>query len=187
MIKLIVGLGNPSKLYRNTRHNIGRMIVDEMAKLYRIKLKKDKELLSAFGKGRLKEVDFILAYPLVFMNLSGESVWKLMDKFKIENHNLLVVCDDLDLNLGTLKIKPQGGDGGHKGLRSIIESLKSEEFCRLRIGIGRPQDKNKVSDFVLSKFNKEERDIIKEARKKAITCCQVWLIEGINFAMNKFN
>jgi len=187
MTKLIVGLGNPFRIYRESRHNLGRTIVEEMAKLYRIRLKKDKKLLSSFGKGRLKEVDFILSYPLVFMNLSGESVFRLVERFKIENHNLLVICDDLDLKLGSLKIKPRGEDAGHRGLRSIIESLKSKEFSRLRIGIGRPQDKNKISDFVLSKFNKEEKEIIKEVSKKAIACCQVWLTEGINSAMNKFN
>jgi len=187
MTKLIVGLGNPLRVYRDSRHNIGRTIVEEMAKVYRIKLKEDKNLLSSLGKTKLKEVDFILAYPLVFMNLSGESVFRLVERFKIENQNLLVICDDLDLKLGILKIKPQGGDGGHRGLRSIIESLKSKEFPRLRIGIGRPQDKNKVSDFVLSKFNRDEKKIIEEMKKKALLCCQVWLTDGISYAMNRFN
>jgi PTH1 family peptidyl-tRNA hydrolase len=187
MIKLIVGLGNPSRLYRDTRHNIGKAIVEEMAKLYRIKLKKDKKLLSSLGKGKLEEVEFILAYPLVFMNLSGESVSALVNRFKIENQNLLVVCDDLDLGLGNLRIKPYGGDAGHKGLRSIIRSLETNGFSRLRVGIGRIEDKEKIKDFVLSKFNREEKSIIEEAKRRAIECCKVWLIEGIDSAMNKFN
>ncbi|MCM8792125.1 MAG: aminoacyl-tRNA hydrolase [Candidatus Omnitrophica bacterium] len=187
MIKLIVGLGNPLRLYRDTRHNIGKAIVEEMAKLYRIKLKKDKELLSSWSMVKNKGVDFILAYPLVFMNLSGESVIALIKRFKVEKRNLLVICDDLDLKLGMIRIKPQGGDAGHRGLRSVIESIGSNDFCRLRIGIGRIQDKNKISNFVLSEFEEQEKCIIEEVKKRAIDCCQSWLFEGINCAMNRFN
>jgi len=186
-MKLIVGLGNPGLLYRNTRHNIGRDIVEKMAKIYKVKLKKDKKLLACLGKGSIEGRDFILSYPLVFMNLSGEAVINLINRFKINKENLLVICDDLDLKLGVLRIKPSGGDGGHRGLRSIIENLANNDFARLRIGIGRLSDKEKIKDFVLSKFNKSEKLIIEEAKSKAIECCKVWLLEGIEVAMNKFN
>lgn len=187
MRKLIVGLGNPGIMYRNTRHNIGKTVVRELAELYKIKLKKDKTLFASLGRGKIREVDFILAYPLVYMNLSGKAIRCLVDRFGIENKNLLVICDDLDLKLGRLRIKPKGGDGGHRGLRSVIEELGSSDFCRLRIGIGRILDKEKIKDFVLSGFSAQERSIVEQAKHKVFDCCRVWLLEGIDSAMNKFN
>ena len=187
MVKLIVGLGNPGRLYKNCRHNIGMRVVGNLAKKYKIKLKRDKSALYKEGRGRIDETDFILAYPLVYMNLSGESIYSLFKKHRIRLENLLVIYDDLDLDLGNIRIRSRGSSAGHKGIRSIIEYLKSDSFARLRLGIGRPHSKIDIKDFVLSEFKPEESDLIAEAIQKAIRCCNVWLLKGINKAMNQFN
>lgn len=186
-MKLIVGLGNPGILYKNSRHNIGICVVRDLAKRYNIKLKSDKSGLYREGHGKIKGMDFLLAYPLVFMNLSGESIAHLIKKYRIQLEDLLVVCDDLDLELGKIRIRPFGSSAGHKGVKSIIEHLKSEAFPRLRIGIGRPTSKPKVKDFVLSQFKTKETDLITEAINRAVECCRVWLTGGIKDSMNQFN
>ncbi|MCM8757665.1 MAG: aminoacyl-tRNA hydrolase [Candidatus Omnitrophica bacterium] len=185
-MKLIVGLGNPGLIYRKTRHNVGKEVIESFAKDCKIKLKRSLDNLFCVGKATLEKEDFILAYPLVFMNISGRAVKALINRYKIDKKNLLVVCDDIDLPLGKIRLRPKGSDGGHKGLRSIIEGLKTEDFARLRIGIGKVS-KEKVKDYVLSKFNREEYPIIEEAKERAKQCCQVWIAEGIQKAMNRFN
>lgn len=185
-MKLIVGLGNPGLIYRKTRHNVGKELIESFAKEHKIKLERSQDRLFCAGKSTLEKEDFILAYPLVFMNISGKAVKALVDRYRIDKDKLLVVCDDIDLPLGKIRLRPKGGDGGHKGLRSIIEYLKTNEFSRLRIGIGRVS-KEKVKDYVLSKFNREESFIIEEAKERAKQCCQLWITKGIHDAMNKFN
>jgi len=186
-MRLIFGLGNPGILYQKTRHNIGRSIVEKLARQLKIKFKKDNTVLCGWAKTNYKGQEIIVAFPLVFMNVCGESLYRLTNKFQIPKENIMVICDDLDLELGKLRIRAKGGDGGHKGLRSIINFLQSNDFCRLRIGIGRDPDKEKIKDFVLSTFNREENEIINEAKQKAVECCLVWLAEGVIPAMNKFN
>lgn len=186
-MKLIVGLGNPGRRYKNCRHNIGIRTISGLAREYKIKLRSDKYALYKEGRGKIAGRDFLLAYPLAFMNLSGESVHRLVKKYKIPLADLLVVCDDLDLEIGNIRIRPHGSSGGHKGIKSIIEHLKSETFARLRIGIGRPTSKIDIKDFVLSKFNLEETELIVQALHRAIQCSKVWLSQGIKEAMNQFN
>lgn len=187
-MKLIVGLGNPGKIYQNSRHNVGFSTVELFAKIYNIHLKKDKISLALKGEGRIERQRIILALPLTFMNLSGLAVEKLMKEYKIDLASLLVVCDDLDLELGRIKIKPSGSSAGHRGLESIINMLGTKNFARLRIGIGRPlNNQHEITSYVLSKFNKNEKKKIETALDQAIECCRVWVTEGINKSMNIFN
>ncbi len=186
-MKLIVGLGNPGRIYSESRHNIGFSVIKALSKIYKIPLKKDNTF-SLSGKGKLEGENLILALPLTFMNLSGIAVSALIKKYKIDLDNLLVVCDDLDLDFGVIKIRPSGSSAGHRGLGSIIDSLGSQGFSRLRIGIGRPlRDNTDASSFVLSSFAKKEKGKIKELIELACDCCRVWATKGITESMNIFN
>lgn len=186
-MKLIVGLGNPGKIYINSRHNIGFRVLRALSQFLKIPLKKDSGTFSLSGKGRAGSENIMLAMPLTFMNLSGSAVKALLDKYKIDLDNLLVVCDCLDLEFGRLKIRPRGSSGGHQGLGSIIENIKSDRFSRLRIGIGRPRLKKEVRSFVLSDFSGKQKRQLKEMIKEACDCCNVWVSEGIAKSMNIFN
>jgi PTH1 family peptidyl-tRNA hydrolase len=185
-MKLIVGLGNPGNLYVHSRHNVGFLVVRTLARAHKILLKKEKGILSLSGKGRIEGQNIVLAMPLTFMNLSGVAVAGLLKRYKINPSNLLVVCDDLDLSLGRLKIKSSGSSGGHRGLKSIIESLKMDGFARLRIGIGRPL-RTDISAYVLSHFSKKEKVELSEIIERASGCCRVWAAKGIDKSMNIFN
>lgn len=196
-MKLIVGLGNPGKIYRGSRHNIGSSVVKGLAKIYKIPLKKDSATFSLNGRGNIEGKDTMLAVPLTFMNLSGSAVAAIVKKHKIglprpfysvENvsgkkgrglGNLLIVCDDLDLEFGRIKIRPSGSSGGHRGLKSIMDSVGSQAFCRLRIGIGRPPQTNAdTAEYVLSPFTKKEKERIKEIMDRAVACCRAWITRG---------
>jgi len=186
-VKLIVGLGNPGRIYTESRHNIGFSVIKALSKIYKIPLKRDNTF-SLSGKGKVGFENLILALPLGFMNLSGIAVSALIKKYKIDLDNLLIVCDDLDLDFGVIKIRPSGSSGGHRGLRSIIDSLGSQGFSRLRVGIGRPLRHNTdASSFVLSPFTKKEKGRIKEIIENACDCCRTWVRKGITESMNIFN
>ncbi|MBU0504146.1 MAG: aminoacyl-tRNA hydrolase [Candidatus Omnitrophota bacterium] len=187
-MKLIVGLGNPGPLYAGSRHNIGFSVIKALAKEYKVSLK--KELRSAALSGRCKIDGFgvILAMPLTFMNRSGLAVSSLLKKYKIEFENLLVICDDLDLELGRQKIKLRGSSAGHKGIQSIIDSLSNDEFARLRVGIGRPDSQRvDITEFVLSGFSKREVKEKDRMVEEACKCSLAWIGEGAIKAMNIFN
>jgi len=185
-VKLIVGLGNPGRIYAESRHNIGFSVIKALSRIYKVSLKKDT--LSLSGKGRVGHENLILALPLTFMNLSGIAVSALTKKYKIDLENLLVVCDDLDLGFGAIKIRPNGSSGGHRGLGSTIDSLGSQKFSRLHIGIGRPLHNNiDVAGFVLSPFTKKEKEKNKEIIEQACCCCRTWVRKGITESMNIFN
>ena len=186
-MKLIVGLGNPGILYASSRHNIGFQVVKYLAKAERVVLKKEKGVRALSAKAEIEGIDVVLCLPLTFMNLSGESVRPLIRKYRIDSGDLLVVCDDLDLEFGRLKIRAFGSSAGHRGVKSIIDLLGSDEFSRLRIGIGRPQDNSNAADYVLSRFNKREKNELPEIIKRGAECCQVWVSEGIEESMNIFN
>ncbi len=203
-VKLIVGLGNPGNIYANTRHNIGFISIDALAKEYNFFLKKDRLTFSLNAKGDLGGCNVVLAMPQSFMNLSGIAVRNLVKKYKISSDNLLVICDDLDLEFGRIKIRPFGSSGGHQGLKSIIDLLGTNEFARLRVGIGRPLqqlapkndekadcrgskssgDQNIVR-YVLAPFSKKER--LEEVISKVSDCCKVWVAKDVTEAMNAFN
>ena len=187
-MKLIVGLGNPGRIYAGSRHNIGFTAIEALAQKNKISFRRDSKTSSLTGKGKIEGQDLALAMPLTFMNLSGKAVRALVHKYSIDLKDLLVVCDDLDLELGRVKIRPCGSSGGHRGLQSITEALKSKEFARLRVGISRPQDKDAdISGYVLCGFKPAQKRQIKGALKDAASCCQAWISGGITKSMNIFN
>lgn len=186
-MKLIVGLGNPGFIYRHCRHNIGFLVVKRLAKLHKVSLKKDRQTFSITGKGKIEGQDLILAMPVTFMNLSGVAVISLLKKYRIDLDNLLIICDDIDLEFGRLKIKPSGSSGGHRGLKSIIEAIGSQEFSRLRMGIGRPLKSIKAAEYVLSAFNRREKTQLREILEMASSCCRLWVRKNITETMNVFN
>ena len=186
-MKLIVGLGNPGDTYIDSRHNIGFSLVDALSKYCGGSFKRDRGTFALTARCRLRETAVILAKPVTFMNLSGVAVKALLKKYKVEPGDLLVVLDDLDLELGRIKIRPSGSAGGHHGLGSIIENIHSQDFARLRLGIGRPHPAIDTSDYVLSQFTRKESQILKEAISTACACAQAWLSKNIQETMNMFN
>ncbi len=175
-MKLIVGLGNPGKEFKGTRHNVGYEVCDIILKEHPV-LSRQKKFFSYIFSGKIKEQKIILLKPLTFMNLSGESVAKVVNFFKIPTSEILVVCDDFNLPLGKIRMRAGGSSGGHKGLSSIISHLKSDKFWRCRVGInscpgpvsgtrnGHGQ-RSRITDFVLGKFEKEEKEIIKKVEEE---------------------
>lgn len=186
-MKLIVGLGNPGLFYSNSRHNIGFQVVKHLAKTEKIALKKEKGILALSGKFRINSENIVLALPLTFMNLSGDAVKGLIKKYKVELKDLLIVCDDLDLEFGRFKMRKAGSSAGHRGMDSIINSLGKPDFNRLRIGIGRPNDKIDPAEFVLKHFDRKEKQALAGIIEKAKESCLCWVVEGIDKSMNIFN
>ncbi len=168
-IRLIVGLGNPGKEYENTRHNVGFMVVDELVKSLKLK-NPSEEALSLLYRTRIGGKEVIFAKPLTYMNNSGAAVYNLLEEFNLSPENMLVVYDDLDLPLGSIRLRLKGSSGGHKGVESIIKYIGTENFPRLRIGIGRPKKKEDVVKYVLSPFSREEENTINKVIKKAVRC-----------------
>lgn len=182
-MKLIVGLGNPGPEYINTRHNIGFKIVEKIAQELDLVFKRQRVVNCSLAKDSKREV--VLVKPLAFMNLSGEVVSRLVKKFKIKLQNLLVVYDDVDLGLGRIKFSFAAGSGGHKGLESIIDNIRTKDFARLRFGIS--GERFDISEYVLSKFKKEELNLVAEAIDKATQASLFWLEFGIKKAMDRYN
>jgi len=186
-VKLIVGLGNPGARYELTRHNLGFLAVDRITEDYGITVSQ-KGFQSLYGKGYWKNIPVILAKPLTFMNLSGQAVKKLFDYFRIEDPtHLIVIYDDLDLPFGTLRIRKQGGNGGHKGLMSIIGAMGTTNFVRLRLGIGRPPLDRGAEEYVLDRFSPEEMDELDKVLKVASEAVYTIVISGVETAMNRYN
>ena len=183
---VLVGLGNPGREYRQTRHNIGFMVIDELCKVLNVHLTR-MQAKALVGSGVLQGCKIILAKPQTFMNLSGQSVASLVKFYKIPHSQLLVILDDLDLPVGTLRIRPGGGSAGNKGLMSIIQQLGTEEFPRMRLGIGRPPGQKNGADYVLQDFQKGEMDFLQGVLDKASQAAQVFVARGIDQAMNQFN
>jgi PTH1 family peptidyl-tRNA hydrolase len=187
-MKLIVGLGNPGRVYQGTRHNIGSSVVKALAKEYNVSLKRGIFSSSLSAKVRIEGQDVILAVPLVFMNLSGIVVSSLIKKHKINLENFIVVFDDLDLELDRLRLRTGGSSGGHKGLNSIISVLGSSKFARLRIGIGRPKDRSTdIVKYVLSPFSQIELRIMRKVTENCCLALKLWVSLGISKTMNIFN
>lgn len=186
-MKLIVGLGNPGKRYADSRHNIGFSVIRALAKGYKVSFKRDSGTFSLSARTKIDHQSVILAIPFTFMNLSGVAVDALLKKYKIGLDDFLIVYDDLDLEFSRLKIQKSGSSAGHRGLKSIIYSLGTQQFCRLRIGIGRPADDRDAAEYVLSSFTKKEKERVKEVSEKAFQCCQAWATKGITKAMDIFN
>ena len=182
---LIVGLGNPGRKYARHRHNVGFVAVSRLAKRHGLAFKRQKGKAKV-AEGTIAGQRVTLAKPQTFMNLSGESVARLVRFFKIPPQRVLVVYDDLDLPLARLRLRPGGGSGGHKGLKSIIERLGTQDFPRLRLGIGRPLHGDPV-DYVLQDFSAEERIEFERVLDRAVEAIEYWLIHGIDAAMNVSN
>lgn len=185
MFKLVVGLGNPGSKYEGTRHNIGFEVIDRLAsggKGARFSRRFEGELAES-------EIEFrrvLLLKPLTFMNLSGRSVAPALRFYKLDPSDLLVICDDLNLPLGKLRVRRGGSDGGQKGLRDISAQLGTEDYARLRVGIGEKGESD-AADFVLSRFRSSERAAIDDAMIAATQAVAVWVAQGIEAAMNRFN
>ncbi len=189
--KLIVGLGNPGTHYANNRHNIGFMCLNHFARTHGIQFDK-KQGQARIGMGEVAGNKVILARPQTYMNASGESVCRLVDKYKIALDDLIVIHDDLDLPPGKVRIRHGGSAGGHKGIKSIIACLGSGDFIRLRAGIGRPvsddyEKESDVIDYVLSDFTAEEKQIIATVIPSVSEALLCLLTEGLTAAMNKYN
>lgn len=185
-MKLIVGLGNPGEQYRASRHNLGFLVLDQLAGQYGISLQ--KRAFDAFlGKGRLGSGAIILAKPQTYMNLSGNAVQKLVEYFKIDVENLIIIHDDLDLPFQTLRLKKGGGDGGHKGLASIIQHLGSSDFLRVRIGIGKPLRKTMVESYVLAPFSKDETIALPRLIEQTCEAVRETVLVGIESAMRNYH
>ncbi len=184
---LIVGLGNPGKEYANTRHNVGWRVLDELARRHGLSFdKKEKKAVTAVGMMAGKRV--ILAKPQTYMNLSGEAVRGLVDFYKIDTERLLTISDDLDLPLGTLRLRKNGSAGGQGGLKSIIQHLGgNQNFNRVRFGIGRPPGKMETKDYVLGTFRGDDAILLEEVVSRAANAVETWLTEGIDLAMTKHN
>jgi peptidyl-tRNA hydrolase, PTH1 family len=185
-MKLIVGLGNPTRQYQGTRHNVGFMVLGRLAEMHaagRPKAKFHGELVEAtIGTQRA-----LLLSPLTYMNRSGISVHEARDFYKLPLEDVLVVCDDLNLPLAKLRFRADGSSGGQKGLADVIDRLGTEEFARLRIGIGAPPDYQDPADYVLSKFTPEEADEINAAVTRAADAVAHWVAHGIDDCMNRYN
>ena len=184
--RLIVGLGNPGEVYRLTRHNIGFMIVDGLARRHNILVNK-RRFEAVFGLGLVDEQPVILAKPMTFMNLSGRAVRNLAHSFDLETKDLLVIHDDIDLVFGKIKIKRKGGDGGHKGLKSLIETFGSGAFARIRIGIGRPETKQEVKGYVLNRFDPQQEAVLDKVISMAQDAVETILLKGLTEGMNRFS
>ena len=183
---LIVGLGNPGREYRTSRHNVGFMVLDSLAARLGVTFSR-VESRALVTKAEHLESKLILVKPQTYMNLSGQAVGSLLRFYKVPLERLLVVYDEVDLPLGSLRLRPGGGSAGHKGMQSIIEKSGTQEFPRLRIGINRPPGRMEAADYVLQDFSKAETELLLDALNRAVEAVLVFARDGIVTAMNQFN
>jgi peptidyl-tRNA hydrolase, PTH1 family len=183
---LIVGLGNPGREYKETRHNVGFMVVDRLCQKWGVKPSR-LQSKALVAQTLVEEEKIILAKPQTFMNLSGEAVGPLMRYYKLELSQLIVIHDDLDLPLGTLRLRPGGGSGGQKGLNSIIQKLGTQDFPRMRIGIGRPPGRMDAADYVLQSFSSGDMETFQFVLNKAEEAVTAFIQHGLDTAMNQYN
>ncbi len=183
---LIVGLGNPGLAYRHNRHNVGFMVADALADKLEIPLKRVK-FKAQIGNGKLEDIPIIIAKPLTFMNNSGEAVAPLVRYFKVPLERLLVIHDDMDLPLGTLRMRPSGGSAGHNGMLSIFDKLGTNAIPRLRVGIGRPPGRMDPADYVLQDFPRSEEELLSMVIAQACEAALAFITTGLEKAMNTYN
>lgn len=185
-MKIIIGLGNPTREYEGTRHNVGFSAIYNISDTYGIKVdtKKHKALI---GKGIIEGEKVILAMPMTFMNLSGESVREIVDFYKVSAEDIIVIYDDISLDVGKLRIRTKGSAGGHNGIKNIISHLGTDVFTRIKIGVGEKPQGMDLADYVLGRFKKDELDAIREGVEKATRATAVIIREGEQAAMNTFN
>lgn len=185
-MKIIIGLGNPGDNYKNTRHNIGFEVIDNFAKENNININKAK-FNGHLGEGIVLNKKVLLLKPQTYMNLSGESLQKVLRYYSKNEKDIVVVYDDISLNLGKIRIREKGSSGGQNGVKNIINCIGTDEFIRIRVGIGAKPDNMDLSDYVLSKFKKEEEAVVKGVIIKSVESIECILEEGCKSAMNKFN
>lgn len=184
---IIVGLGNPEKKYINTRHNIGFDVIDAIAEKNDIVVG-EKKHKAVIGKGIVAGQKAVLVKPLTYMNLSGESVRSVIDFYKVdEKSELIVISDDVSLDMGQIRIRKRGSDGGHNGLKNIIMHLGHDEFIRVRMGVGEKPPRMDLADYVLGHFSAEEREVMNEGARTATLAIEKVIAEGPDAAMNKYN
>jgi len=183
---IIVGLGNPTREYTATRHNIGFDAITRIADDYNISLdmKKHKSLC---GRGMIHGEKVVLAQPQTYMNLSGEAVRELKDFYKVSNDEIIIIYDDISLDVGQLRIRPKGSAGGHNGIKSIISHLGTEEFPRIKVGVGDKPKGWDLADYVLGRFKEEEQSVIRDGLKRVSDACACIISEDIESAMNQYN
>jgi len=185
-MRIIIGLGNPTKQYQATRHNIGWDAITRISDDYRIPLNQVKHK-AICGMGYIEGEKVILAQPVTYMNLSGESVRELVDYYKVSPEDIIIIYDDINLDVGQLRIRKKGSAGGHNGIKSIISHLGTDEFPRIRIGVGeKPKDWD-LADYVLSRFKDEEQEAIRQALKDTSDACRMIIASGMDAAMNRYN
>jgi len=186
-MRIIVGLGNPTLKYSKTRHNVGFETIDVLSKKHKIKVKKN-QFKALIGEGFINGEKVILVKPMTYMNNSGEAVKEIVDYYKVNpNEDLIVISDDLNLDVGVLRLRSKGSAGGHNGLKSIIKCVGTETFDRVRIGVGKVPANRDVITHVLSRFGKEDRKIVKESFIVSAQAIECVITDGMEKAMSKFN
>ena len=185
-MRLVFGLGNPGREYYKTRHNVGFLVIDCLSEKYQVDVE-NYCFRSLIGEGKIKGEKVILAKPLTFVNESGFSLKEIKTHYQLSPEDIIVISDDADLPLGRIRIAKKGGDGGHRGLRSIIQSLKTENFPRLRIGIGRPLEGMNLEDYVLEEFTPSEWELMELIIQKATLAIETVLTQGLDEAIQKYN
>ena len=183
---LIVGLGNPESDYGKTRHNMGFNTVNLLAKMYNIDITKTK-FNSLYGNGMIHDEKVIVVKPQTFMNLSGEAVRDFSNYYKIETENILVIYDDIDLEPGRIRVRKSGSPGSHNGMKSVVNSLKTQDFPRVRVGIGKPQNGRNLIEYVIGAIDEVDIPKLEDGVKLAVKAIDEILKNNIDIAMNKFN
>ncbi len=188
-MKAIVGLGNPGPDYRGSRHNIGFSVADHLSRQVVLidEQYQGNALVARARTGNGEAVPFFLVKPLTYMNRSGQAVRKLLARGRVGLDELLVIYDDMDLELGRIRIKPSGSSGGHRGMESIIQQLGTDQFARLRCGIGRPGPDDDVIDYVLTPFKKADQELVEDMVERAVSAARLFVVEGLQAAMNAYN
>lgn len=183
---VIAGLGNPGREYEGTRHNVGFMTLDALADKYNIDVR-EKAFKGLIGKGVIEGNKVILVKPQTYMNLSGECIRQVMDYYKVDPSEFIVIYDDISLVPGGIRIRKKGSAGGHNGIKNIIAHLGTQEFPRIKVGVGDKPPRMDLADYVLSRFSKEDREKMEQAFKDAAEAVEVMIAEGPDAAMNQFN
>lgn len=186
-MKLVIGLGNPGADYSRTRHNLGFMVLDELARGWGVKFKRHSQSNSQKAEFCFKGQAVVLAKPQTFMNLSGDTAGKLSRIYGLDVPDILIVCDDVRLELGSIRLREKGGAGGHKGLISIIGILGSDGFARLRVGVSCQEVRGDLSQYVLAEFPRKDRPALAEGISQAVEAVEAWIEEGIEKTMSRFN
>lgn len=184
---VVVGLGNPTKEYENTRHNVGFMCIDALAQAHDIRINENK-FNALIGKGYIDGVKVILAKPLTYMNNSGLAVREIIDYFKVDPEDeLIIIYDDIDLDVGKLRIRAKGSAGGHNGMKSIINHVGTQTFGRIRVGVGHKPEGWDLADYVLGRFQGDDKKVIDETIQTVGKVCEIMLTDGVDKAMNQYN